>query len=95
MVLVEAGIGWIPHFRERLDTRADNHGWEWRRPSSRISSASATAMATASRIWATKYPQPDSSWPRSHEVLQEHFAGLPAEEIEMMASGYVTRLDNL
>ncbi len=28
IVLVEAGIGWIPYMLERLDTMAENHGWD-------------------------------------------------------------------
>jgi predicted TIM-barrel fold metal-dependent hydrolase len=28
VVLVEAGVGWIPYFLERLDTMLDNHGWK-------------------------------------------------------------------
>jgi len=28
VVLVEAGIGWIPYYLERLDTMVTNHGWE-------------------------------------------------------------------
>jgi predicted TIM-barrel fold metal-dependent hydrolase len=28
IVLVEAGLGWIPYFLERLDTMKRNHGWD-------------------------------------------------------------------
>jgi len=46
-------------------------------------------------MWATDYPHPDSTWPRSHEILTEHFANLPREQVEMVASGNVTRTYNL
>jgi hypothetical protein len=46
-------------------------------------------------MWATDYPHPDSTWPRSREVLTNHFKDLPRDDIELIASGNVTRLYNL
>ena len=46
-------------------------------------------------MWATDYPHPDSTWPRSQEVLHEHFKDVPADEVEMIAAGNVTRIYNL
>jgi predicted TIM-barrel fold metal-dependent hydrolase len=46
-------------------------------------------------MWATDYPHPDSTWPHSREVLEEHFTGLSRDEIELIASGNVTRIYKL
>jgi predicted TIM-barrel fold metal-dependent hydrolase len=46
-------------------------------------------------MWATDYPHPDSTWPRSHDVLEEHFAGLDRSQVEQIASGNVTRIYKL
>jgi urease accessory protein UreF len=40
---------------------------------------------------ATDYPYQDSTWPRSQEVLQEHFANLDRDKVELIASENVTR----
>jgi predicted TIM-barrel fold metal-dependent hydrolase len=46
-------------------------------------------------MWATDYPHPDSTWPHSRQVLESHFEALPREEIELIASGNVTRVYKL
>jgi predicted TIM-barrel fold metal-dependent hydrolase len=115
IVLVEAGIGWIPYMLERLDTMADNHGWDtfpgkaitekpsfyWHRNMAATFEQDLAGIRLLDLIgienlmWATDYPHPDSTWPRSREILGEHFEGLPNDDIEMIASGNVTRLYNL
>ncbi len=115
IALVEAGIGWIPYFLERLDTMADNHGWDtfpekaiserpsfyWHRnmaatfEQDRVGMRLLDVIGVENLMWATDYPHPDSTWPRSQEVLQEHFVGLPREEVELIASGNVSRIYKL
>jgi predicted TIM-barrel fold metal-dependent hydrolase len=46
-------------------------------------------------MWATDYPHPDSTWPRSREVLEEHFQDLPRDQVELIASGNVSRIYKL
>jgi predicted TIM-barrel fold metal-dependent hydrolase len=111
IVLVEAGIGWIPYYLERLDTMVENHGWRtfadhaikempsfyWHRNMAATFEQDQVGMRLLDLIgidnlmWATDYPHPDSTWPRSQEVLTEHFQDLPRDQVEMIASGNVTR----
>jgi predicted TIM-barrel fold metal-dependent hydrolase len=115
VVLVEAGIGWIPYFLERLDTMLDNHGWKTfpehaitEKPSSywyrnmaatfeqdRVGMRLLDLIGVENLMWATDYPHPDSTWPHSRQVLETHFEELPREEVELIASGNVSRVYKL
>jgi predicted TIM-barrel fold metal-dependent hydrolase len=46
-------------------------------------------------LWATDYPHPDSTWPHSQEVIQEHFEGVPVEEMRLIVGGNAARIYNL
>ncbi|NUS54295.1 MAG: amidohydrolase family protein, partial [Streptomycetaceae bacterium] len=46
-------------------------------------------------LWSTDYPHPVSSWPRSRELVDEQFAGIPADERALILSGNALRVWNL
>jgi uncharacterized protein len=46
-------------------------------------------------LWSTDYPHPVTSWPNSRQVVDEQFAGVPADERELMLSGNAARVWNL
>jgi predicted TIM-barrel fold metal-dependent hydrolase len=43
-------------------------------------------------LWSSDYPHSDSTWPRSREVVAEHFEGVPARERELVVYGNAARL---
>jgi predicted TIM-barrel fold metal-dependent hydrolase len=49
----------------------------------------------ANILWSSDYPHSDSTWPRSREVVAEHFAGVPAEERHQVVAGNAERLYGL
>ena len=115
VVFVEAGIGWIPYFLERLDNMADMHGWDtfpakaikekpsfyWHRnmaatfETDRVGMRLIDLVGHENLMWATDYPHPDSTWPHSQQVLQQHFQDVDREKVELIASGNVTRIYQL
>jgi predicted TIM-barrel fold metal-dependent hydrolase len=46
-------------------------------------------------LWSTDYPHPVTSWPDSRALIERQFAGVPADERELMLSGNATRVWNL
>ncbi len=46
-------------------------------------------------LWSSDYPHSDSTWPRSREVVEEHFAGVPRRERELVVYGNAARLYRL
>jgi predicted TIM-barrel fold metal-dependent hydrolase len=46
-------------------------------------------------MWSTDYPHSDSTWPKSREVLVEHFKGVPDDERRMIAGGNCAALYGL
>lgn len=90
---VESGLGWIAYYLERLDTMHHRHGWfqvdkvlpseRWYRQGAatfeedKLGVLARNALGVGNLMWATDYPHPDSTWPDSQKVLEEHFAGVP------------------
>ena len=111
IVLVEAGLGWLPYFLERLDGMIDRHGWRqydgciaekpsfyWRRQMAatfeedEFGVRNRHEIGVENMMWATDYPHPDSTWPRSQEVIHSHFKDVPLEETRLMIGGNAARL---
>src|SRR3954447_3004849 len=46
-------------------------------------------------MWSTDYPHPACSWPDSRTLVEEQFAGVPADEREKILSGNAKRFWNL
>jgi predicted TIM-barrel fold metal-dependent hydrolase len=113
VVLVEAGLGWLPYFLERLDGMQERHGWKqyegikekpsfyWHRQMAATFEEDEFGVRNRHEIgvenlmWATDYPHPDSTWPRSQEVIHTHFKDVPIEEARLMIGGNAARLYNL
>ena len=46
-------------------------------------------------LWSTDFPHPVTSWPNSRKIIEEQFAGVPADERELILSGNAARVWNL
>jgi predicted TIM-barrel fold metal-dependent hydrolase len=46
-------------------------------------------------LWASDYPHPPTTWPRSRQSIEEQFAGVPADERALMTGGNAAKVWNL
>jgi predicted TIM-barrel fold metal-dependent hydrolase len=46
-------------------------------------------------LWSTDFPHPVTSWPNSRAIVESQFAGIPADERELILSGNACRVWNL
>jgi predicted TIM-barrel fold metal-dependent hydrolase len=46
-------------------------------------------------LWASDYPHPPTTWPKSHAAIERQFAGIPDDEVELMTSANAARVWNL
>jgi len=46
-------------------------------------------------MWSTDYPHSDSTWPKSREVLVEHFKDVPDEERRLITGANAAKLYHL
>jgi predicted TIM-barrel fold metal-dependent hydrolase len=53
------------------------------------------AIGVDNILWATDYPHPDSTWPESQKVVEEHFGAIPAAEREKIIFGNANKLYRL
>jgi len=110
VVLVEAGLSWIPYMLDRLDRVSAKLDWPskgmprgrpsdyWYRNMAATFEEDELGLSMRGRIgvenllWATDYPHPDSTFPRSRQVIEEEFADCSPAEIAAMTSGNVARI---
>ena len=46
-------------------------------------------------MWSTDFPHPATSWPNSHDIVDQQFEGIPAAERELILSGNAARVYGL
>jgi predicted TIM-barrel fold metal-dependent hydrolase len=46
-------------------------------------------------LWASDYPHPPTTWPRSHQSIEAQFAGVPAHERALITGGNAAKVWNL
>jgi uncharacterized protein len=110
VVLVEAGLSWIPYMLDRLDRVSAKLDWPslgmpkgrpsdyWYANMAATFEEDALGLSMRERIgvenllWATDYPHPDSTFPRSRQILEEEFAECTPAETAAMTGGNVARL---
>ncbi len=46
-------------------------------------------------LWSSDYPHPVSSWPRSRELVEQQFVGVPDDERDLIVCGNAARIWNL
>ena len=113
IVLVEAGIGWIAYYIERLDTMFRRHNWPnrgmiqelpstyWSRQchatfeDDKVGMRTLDLLGIPNVMWASDYPHPDSTWPESQKVVEEHFRGLPDDDKQRIVWKNAAELYNL
>jgi predicted TIM-barrel fold metal-dependent hydrolase len=52
-------------------------------------------LGTENLMWSSDYPHPVSSWPKSLQVIDEVFAGVPEAERDLMIEGNAARIWSL
>jgi predicted TIM-barrel fold metal-dependent hydrolase len=111
VVLVEAGLGWVPYMLDRLDRVHHKSRWAelgmplddlpssyWYRNMAATFEEDELGLSMRERIgvdnllWATDYPHPDTTFPRSRQVVAEEFAACRGDEMVAMTSGNTARL---
>jgi predicted TIM-barrel fold metal-dependent hydrolase len=111
VILVEAGLSWIPYMLDRLDRMYHKSRWAERgMPLDELPShywfhnMAATfeedelglelrhRIGVDNMLWATDYPHPDTTWPRSRRVVDEQFAPCSEDETRKLVCGNAQRI---
>jgi predicted TIM-barrel fold metal-dependent hydrolase len=46
-------------------------------------------------MWSTDFPHPATTWPNSRDIVERQFAGIPADERELITAGNAARIYGL
>ncbi len=111
IVLVESQLAWVPAYLDILDYEADGRydfpGLTMK-PSDYFRRNMACTFLDDERglrmrhelgveniMWSTDFPHPATTWPHSREVVERQFAGMPADERELILCGNAARVYGL
>jgi predicted TIM-barrel fold metal-dependent hydrolase len=110
---VEAGIGWIPYYLERLDTMWRRHSYRDRHASTEPPSTywhrncfgtfeddkagvrCIDLLGPDTIMWASDFPHPDSTFPESHKVIDDHFSKITPEQRRLVTFENARRIYGL
>jgi predicted TIM-barrel fold metal-dependent hydrolase len=110
---VEAGVGWIPYYLERLDTMWRRHSYRDRHATSEPPSTywhrncfgtfeddkagvrCLDLIGPTTVMWASDYPHPDSTYPESRRVIEDHFSKITPEQKHLVTFENARRIYNL
>jgi len=110
VVLVEPGLAWVPYYLDVLDRRVGTYDMPFttERPSFYFHrNMSLTFMddprgvgmrhelGVQNIMWSTDFPHPATTWPNSQSYIERNFAGVPADETELMVCGNAARIYGL
>lgn len=111
VVIVESGLGWVPFYLATLDRRAQGPfdfpeldelpSFYFHRQmyltffDDALGLRLRHELGVENILWSSDYPHPDTTWPHSREVIERQFAGVPADERELILSGNARRLYGL
>ena len=90
---IERELGWKPVERLPSEYVRDHCYWGFQRD--RVGVLMREMIGVDKLIWASDFPHQESDWPDSRRILDLNFEGVPADEVEMMVNGNVSRLFGL
>jgi len=111
VVLVESNLGWLPDYLRKLDWMADGRydfPALTMKPSDYFRRNMACTfiddehgldqryrLGVENIMWSTDLPHPATTWPNSREIVERQFAGIPADERELITAGNAARIYGL
>lgn len=111
IVFVESSLYWVPGYLDGLDRKVgrgyDFPGLRMK-PSEyfkrnmactflddEFGLANRHALGVENILWSTDFPHPATTWPNSVAIVERQFAGIPADERQLMVCGNTARIYGL